>query len=63
MTTLRASPYSLAYDTLVTAKIKAQNSIGWSDLGAANTLTSGAKIQTEPTQMAVPTRNSGTSAS
>lgn len=31
MATLRASPFSLVYDQLIIAKIRARNAIGWSD--------------------------------
>lgn len=57
MTVLRAAPYSLDFRTLIIAKAKARNAIGWnSNYSSLNTI--GAKIQREPSQMAVPTRGS-----
>lgn len=36
LTTLRASPYSLAYNALVVAKVRARNSVGYSAYSTAN---------------------------
>lgn len=48
---LRQAPYSLEYNDLVVAKIKARNSIGWaSSYSDENSV--GAKIQVLPNQMA-----------
>lgn len=60
MTTLRASPFNLAYGDLVVARITAINDIGSSSASAENT--SGGTIQTEPTQMATPTKGDNTNA-
>lgn len=46
MSTLRASPFSLAYGTLIVAKVQALNSKGWSTLSAANS--AGITVLTEP---------------
>lgn len=58
---LRASPYSLAYGTLVIAKVQAYNTKGWSSLSPANV--AGATIETEPTAMSAPSNGASTSAS
>lgn len=59
LTTLRASPYSLAQGDLVVARVSAQNANGWSDVSEVNT--SGANIETEPGQMSAPFAGSATS--
>ena len=59
MSSLRSSPFSLPFETLVTAKVLAHNVRGWSIASLANTV--GPTIQTEPTTMAAPTRGSTTS--
>lgn len=59
MTVLRQSPYSLPFEATVAEKVLAHNSRGWSVASLVST--SGPTIQTEPSQMAVPTRGSGTS--
>jgi len=61
MSTLRAAPYSLAYGSLVVAKVRAKNSIGFGAQSSENA--SGASIQTPPVQMAAPARGSSTSES
>jgi hypothetical protein len=57
VTVLRASPYDLAYDELIVAKVSAINSNGE---GPESTAAGSATIQTEPTQMSAPERGSGT---
>ena len=54
MSDLWAAPFSLAYDTLVRAKVLARNERGWSDASDANT--EGAKIQVKPLAMGATTR-------
>ena len=51
---LRASPFSLAYDTLVRAKVLARNERGWSTASAPNS--AGARVQVEPLAMGVTSR-------
>jgi hypothetical protein len=46
MSVLRATPYNLAFDTIVQAKIEAKNQYGYGALSPENT--SGAKVQIEP---------------
>lgn len=50
---LRQAPYSLVYNDLVVAKIRARNSIGWANEYSEEN-TDGAKIQVLPSQMAEP---------
>ena len=52
MSVLRASPFSLAFDALVTVRASAQNSYGWGLESAANA--GGAQIRREPDAMAAP---------
>lgn len=47
--TLRAAPFSLPYDKLVTVKVRARNQFGFGDYSEVNTV--GARIQVEPVQM------------
>jgi hypothetical protein len=51
---LRASPFNLAYDTLVRAKVLARNERGWSDASEPNA--AGARVQVEPLAMGVTSR-------
>jgi hypothetical protein len=51
---LRASPFSLVYDTLVRAKVLARNERGWSTASAPNS--AGARVQVEPLAMGVTSR-------
>ena len=53
METLRSEPYSLGLDEFVVARVKAMNSFGWAIDSQPNT--GGAKIQTVPAKMEVPT--------
>ena len=53
MTSLTSSPYSLSVDALITFKVRARNSRGWSDYSTANS--AGVLAQTVPTIMAIPT--------
>jgi hypothetical protein len=46
MSTLRASPYSLAFDALVEVRASAQNSYGWGTASTTNAV--GAEIRREP---------------
>jgi hypothetical protein len=55
MTSLTSSPYSLSVDTLITFKVRARNSRGWSDYSTANS--AGVLAQTVPTIMAIPSTN------
>jgi hypothetical protein len=52
LSTLRAAPYSLAFDDYIVASIASMNSFGWSIYSQPNT--GGAKIWTEPQQMLIP---------
>lgn len=54
MSTLRASPFSLTLGTILNVKVRARNVIGYGDYSNPNTI--GAVIQTEPGQMASPTK-------
>jgi hypothetical protein len=58
LTHLRPS-YSLGYDALVQARVQAKNANGWGSLSQVNL--AGARIQTEPSQMAAPVMGSATS--
>lgn len=53
MTTLRNSPYSLPFDTLIQVKAYALNHYGNSTASPLNT--DGARIRTEPYKMSTPT--------
>jgi hypothetical protein len=57
MATLTASPFSLAFDTLVEVRITATNIIGTGSTSVVNT--SGAKIRRAPGTMGVVTKTSG----
>jgi hypothetical protein len=57
MTTLRTN-YNLLLGNNVIAKVRAKNGIGFGDFSQPNS--NGATIQTEPLQMAAPTRTSVT---
>ena len=52
MTTLRLSPFLLAYGDLVLVRVSSFNINGWSSTSAVNTI--GATIRTEPTTMTSP---------
>ena len=58
MRDLRASPFSLAYDTLIRAKVIARNERGSSVASDPNA--SGARVQVEPLAVTAPTRGSST---
>lgn len=58
MSDLRASPFTLVYDTLVRAKVLARNERGWSTASDPNS--SGAHVQVEPLAMGAPVRGSST---
>jgi hypothetical protein len=51
---LRSAPYSLEYNDLVVAKIKARNTIGWAE-EFSDENSSGARIQVLPSQMNIVT--------
>jgi hypothetical protein len=53
---LRASPFLLTYGQLVIATVRAKNLNGWSSDSPVNIV--GATIQTEPSQMSAPVKNS-----
>jgi len=55
MTAFRAAPYNLLFHDLILAKVSAVNNIGEGAASIANS--GGARVQTEPVQMAAPTRN------
>jgi hypothetical protein len=55
---LRAAPYELILQDLVVARVRAYNERGWGSWSVDNT--AGALIETEPSQMASPTRGSAT---
>lgn len=55
---LRASPFNLAYNTLVRAQVLARNERGWSDPSDPNT--DGARVQVEPSAMGVTSRGEHT---
>ena len=59
MTVLRQSPYLLPFEATVAAEVLAHNARGWSV--ASPVSTSGPTIQTEPQQMAAPTRGPASS--
>lgn len=61
MSTLTASPFSLALDTLIQVRASAVNTYGQSTPSYVNTL--GARVRTVPVQMSSPTRGSDTSES
>jgi len=61
MTALRADPFDRVLGELVQAKVIAINERGPSGASPENTDTNGAKIETAPDQMAVPTRGADTS--
>lgn len=50
MSTLRDTPFSLAQGTLITAKVKAKNEIGFNNFSAVNT--SGVLVQKTPSKPA-----------
>jgi len=54
LTTLREAPFGLAFDALVAAVVSAHNGNGEGPASAPNV--AGARIQTEPVQMAAPAR-------
>lgn len=54
MHALRAAPFSLAYGTLIQAKVVASNERGWSAESAANT--DGAHVEVEPSAVTAPLR-------
>jgi Fibronectin type III domain len=58
MTTFTSAPFNLPAGTLIQAKVRAHNKIGWSDFSDLNT--AGILAQTPPTQMSAPTRNAST---
>jgi len=53
MSTLLISPYSLSQNTLILAKVRARNSLGWGSYSAPNS--SGARVRVIPYQMSAPT--------
>jgi hypothetical protein len=59
MTALRAAPYNYVLGDSVLAQVQAHNARGWSGFSADSTTF--ATVQTEPTQMAAPTRGTTTS--
>ena len=61
LTTLRASPFDLAYGALVQARVQAMNANGWGGLSQVNL--DGARIQTEPSTMSAPVMGDQTSTS
>jgi hypothetical protein len=50
--------YGLSYDDLVQARVQAENANGWGSLSQVNLV--GAKVQTTPTKMLVPTMGTAT---
>ena len=58
MHALRIAPFSLAYNTLVRAKVLARNERGWSIASDPNT--AGAQVEVEPLAVPAPTRGSAT---
>jgi hypothetical protein len=52
---LTASPYSYAFDALVTARVSAHNAKGHGPVSPTNTATTGAKVRRVPSAPAVPT--------
>jgi hypothetical protein len=48
MAVLRGPRFRLTFNTLIKAKIQAQNEFGWGEISDANTDPAGARIQTEP---------------
>jgi hypothetical protein len=54
MHALAASPFNLAYGTLVQAEVLAQNERGWSVASLPNTI--GATIEVAPSAVLIPTR-------
>jgi len=58
MSVFTSSPYLLAPNIIIVAKVQAHNKYGWSSYSPANT--AGANVQTVPSQMPAPTRDSAT---
>ena len=59
MSSLREAPFSqVTLGTLIQARIKAQNNIGWSEFSNANTF--GVTIQTIPGSVSLPRRGVAT---
>jgi hypothetical protein len=54
MHSLRAEPFNLEYQALITAKVMAGNERGWSAASPANT--DGAHVEVEPSALIAPTR-------
>ena len=52
MMTLWNSPYNLAFNKLIVARVTAHNSYGWSTFSIPNT--SGGRVMTVPSQMSAP---------
>lgn len=61
MTTLIASPYSLAVGTEIVAQVEAHNAFGYGPESAASS--GGIVVSTTPDQMDPPTMNNSTSTS
>jgi len=55
---LRASPFTLTYDTLVRARVLARNERGWSTASDPNA--AGARVEVEPSAVSAPVRGSAT---
>ena len=53
MSTLTATPFNLAFDTAVTVRVRAHNSLGYGSY--SSTYSSGAKIRQIPSTMSAPT--------
>jgi hypothetical protein len=52
MSALWASPYNLAFDSLVRAKVRAHNAYGWGAYSTVNTV--GGRVKAVPSQMSAP---------